>query len=787
MDLPKIDKDQNITIDLETCDPELKYTAPGYISKVGFVAGIAIAAEEGAWYLPIHHTEGENFPEDEVRDWMTEICSSNSFKIFHNAQYDLGWLKNIGVQLHGQLFDTMLAAPLLDENLMRYSLDNLGKLYLNSGKEEVALQAAVSAKFGKRQTHKSIIRLNEGVTPELKEYMKFKPFFNAKVRTEPLYDLYPKEVKEKYIFLGEQKDKDNNTLFKVPVKTAYKSLLWAVDAEEMGSYPVQDVILTRGLAELFMPKLEQENLTNLCTLENELLPCLLEMREQGTKVDIKGAIAMDTVVSDYRKKLQEELDTEAGFTVNVDAAADLVKVCDKFEIEYNKTDKGNPCFSKEAVPDHEFFKKVLKCRKIDKTLTTYIRGYIFEKTLYGRLHGQYNQLKSDEGGTVTGRLSSSNPNMQNIPSHGLIGSMIRSWFIPDNDEEQWLCMDYSGQEPKMLVNLVLMLNKALGKQVIKNITTGEEEIKYVEGFPGGELAKQELFSGRKANFHLAVAKECMRETNKEHNIQVTEEELMAQAKGFRGKAKTVGLGVMYGLGDQGIADQMKAKGIDMTLDGAKELRMAIYKGVPFLNAINNYVMNIARTRGYVLTLLKRRGRFNLWEIPIFGLSKSEKSKYKPLLFKSMQEANAWLRSDEGKEFTAKCKGKLGRAQRAFVYKALNKIIQGSSADQTKTGMVHLYKRGQMNIPSLDIYYRRSEIVPPKMRTQVHDEINVSLPKEEEAEWYQDVMENCIDLEVESVAEPGLGGNWTEAKADEEEKEAYNGWQEAGRPVEKLFA
>lgn len=785
MKLPKIDKDQNITIDLETCDPELKYTAPGYISKVGFVAGIAVSAKEGSWYLPIHHTEGNNFPEDEVVDWMSELCSSDGYKIFHNAQYDLGWLKYIGVELHGKLFDTMLAAPLLNENRRRYSLEALGQVYLGEGKNEIALQTAVASKFSTTKVHSTRIRLDESVTPELKKLMKNKLFFDAKVRNESLYELWPKSIKDKYINL----DKNNIDLkeIKVPIKTAYKSLLWAIDAEEMGSYPVQDVDLTKGLAELFMPQLEKEGLMPVCTLENELLPCLLEMREQGVRIDIQSALKIGARLEKYKADQQTKLNKEAGFDVNVNADADLVKLCEKYDITYKKTAKGNPCFDKAAVPDHPIFKQVVKRRKIDKFLTTYIQGYILSNSLYGRLHGQYNQLKSDDGGTVTGRLSSSGPNMQNIPSHGLIGLLMRSWFLPDTDEEDWLCMDYSGQEPKMLVNLVLMLDSAFGKHKVRDERTGVETVVKTEGFPGATLARQPLFSGRKANFHLAVAKECMRESNKEHNVQVSEEELMAQAKGFRGKAKTVGLGVMYGLGDQGIADQMRGKGVDMTLEGAKELRQAIYKGVPFLNAINNYVMNIAKTRGYVLTLLKRRGRFDTWEVPIWGIPRAEKEKYKIPLFDSMQEANRWLVSDEGKQMAQSCAGTLGRPQRAFIYRALNKIIQGSSADQTKTGMLHLYKRNNMDVPALDVYYRRVDFVPPAARTQVHDEVNISKPKEEAAEWYQNIMENCLDLEVESVAEPGVGRNWTEAKAEQDEKEVYIDWVKRGQPIDELFA
>ena len=134
--LPIIDPNQPMAIDLETCDPELKFTAPGFISKVGFVAGIAIHAKEGSWYIPIGHKKGNNYDKEEVVRWLNHVVSADTDKVFHNGQYDIGWLKSVGVELHGRVFDTMLAAPLLDENRFSYQLDALGKSYFGEGKFE---------------------------------------------------------------------------------------------------------------------------------------------------------------------------------------------------------------------------------------------------------------------------------------------------------------------------------------------------------------------------------------------------------------------------------------------------------------------------------------------------------------------------------------------------------------------------------------------------------------------------------------------------------------------------
>ena len=756
MKLPKIDPNQPIAIDLETCDPELKYLGPGYITGVGFVAGFAVAAKEGSFYIPVRHTRGTNYNLFDVVNWLNEILSGDTDKIFHNAQYDLGWLKYVGVELKGRIFDTMLASALLNENRRNYTLDSVGKTYLNEGKNEIALETAVKNLFGNMKTHKRAIRLKE----EMDE-CEYTPFWESKIRISQFYDLWTSEVQQHYDVLYNETDKRGHETFKVPTKTMsdIKALLWAVDPEEMGSYPIQDVDLTYRLYQHFLPLLEAEGLTNVMALENELLPCLLEMREQGVKIDLKQAIELD---KKYTKELEEEqnnLDRLAGFPVNVDAETDLVQLCEKFSLDYSHTAKGNPCFSTEKVPKHEAFDIVLRIRKLNKARNTYIRGYYFSSSYYGRLHGQYNQLKSDDGGTVTGRLSSSNPNLQNIPSRGEMGKIMRALFLPDTPEEQWLCMDFSGQEPKMLVNLVLLLDKKYGTRQVKDLVTGEVKIIKEEGFPGANLARTPEFSGRKADFHTAVAKRCMEIENKHKNITVTEAELAEQAKNFRSKAKAIGLGVMYGSGNDKVAEEMTKKGEPMTAAEAGELRQSIFDGVPFLNAVNRYVMDIAKRRGYVLTLLKRRGRFDTWEVPVWGVKRgSVPTPY----FGTQKEAQDWLRK-EGLNFEKENNCQLGRPQRAFTYKALNKIIQGSSADQTKTAMVAIYKRGHLDVPALDVYYRRCGFEPPKTRTQVHDELNFSLSKEEDINWYQQTMENSLPLLVESVAKPGVGKNWKEAK------------------------
>lgn len=753
--LPHIDPNQPIAIDLETCDPELRVTAPGYVSKVGFVAGIAIAVEqEGklcSWYIPIHHKKGKNYDEKEVIKWLNYTLSGDTEKIFHNAQYDVGWLKYMGVELRGKLFDTVLAAPLLNENRFSYQLDSLGKIYCNEGKFEEALRMAVAEEFGDVKTHKTIIRLKENST-----CYRYQPFVDAKKRISPFYDIWPKGVQDRYEVLGTVKSASGQEKYKVPTKREadVKALLWAVDPEEMGTYPIQDVELTFKLYKIFKQEINKENLVPLMALENDLILPLLEMRETGVRIDMEKAIELDIQYSEQLDSYQEKLDELCGFEVDVNKETHLVEVCNKFNLKYTKTDKGNPCFSSEFVPkdDYGIFDTVLEIRTLLKARDTYIRGYIFGCTIDGWLHGQYNQLKSDEGGTVTGRLSSSNPNMQNLPNPktSQIGKDIRGLFLPDTPEEKWLSMDYSGQEPKMLVHTILAL-QAQNKRLSKN-----QDI--VEYFPGASIAEKEEFRGRTADFHTAVARICMTEEYILRGLKPSGDAFEKEVKEFRPKAKSIGLGVMYGSGNKKVAEELTKKGYPTTTEEASTIRENIYKGVPFLKALNDEIISKARVRGYIKTILGRRGHFEYWEVPCWDKDIKEELKGANVGFQSKREAYDWY--NENKD---KYKDALKTPMRAFTYKALNKYIQGSSADQTKTAMLHLYKRGDLSLNALDVYYRRTGIVPPNFKTQVHDELNISITKDEDVSWYQDIMEHCIPLLVEVVAEPVVCNRWSEAK------------------------
>ena len=144
--IPDLSDAKEICIDLETNDVGLNTgIGPGWPVKKGFVAGVAIAVDGWTGYFPINHEGGGNFDQKIFTGQLKKILELPCDKIFHNAMYDVGWLHAMGLKVHGRIIDTMIAAPLVDENRFRYSLNELGKHYLAEKKSETLLYDAAKS------------------------------------------------------------------------------------------------------------------------------------------------------------------------------------------------------------------------------------------------------------------------------------------------------------------------------------------------------------------------------------------------------------------------------------------------------------------------------------------------------------------------------------------------------------------------------------------------------------------------------------------------------------------
>ena len=656
-------------VDLETYDPDLKKKGSGAITKNGFVVGIAIATHKQTLYFPIRHL-GKNQNGDPKQTWR--VLNKKLFqnekikKVFHNAMYDVCWIRSeTGLMPKGILLDTMVAASLIDENRLRYSLDSLSKDYLKDHKYKY----------------------------DLKEKSQASPYF----------------INDPMSHMNE------------------------LPYEMVKDYAEQDVNLTLRLWNLFEKTIHQtrsvtyhgktsrKTLTNIFKLETDLFPCLVEMRFKGVRVDTEKAKVVGAKLKKRSDNLIKLIKARTGIKIDMWAAASIKKLLDKLEIkDYKETPKSKmPQLPKNYLKTHKnrFLRFIATARECDKAQNAFVKG-LLKFVHKGRIHADINQIRSDSGGTVTGRFSMSNPNLQQIPAKGLIGKKMRELFLPE-EGERWGSFDYSQQEPRLVVHYALK-NKMDGADILAEAYTKDPS----------------------TDFHKIVAKMA--------NID-------------RKTAKTINLGLFYGMGKTKLSMQL-----DLDKDEARELFNNYHDKVPFVRNLSSGLQDFANSTQLIYTLEDRFCRFDKWE-PInkewdeekrmFIVRRYEKNEETgenemkeipvPILPRRQAE-DAYLaaRARSLQDPDPQAEFFKGSYQPAFTYKALNKLIQGSAADMTKKAMVILFKEG---------------IIP---HIQIHDELCVSIKDKDEALKIKNIMENAVRLEVPNKVDYASGDNWGNIKQEE---------------------
>ena len=611
--LPDLSGASEIAVDLETRDPDLKTSGPGWPTGNGEVVGVGIATADWSGYVPFGHGGGGNLDKRIVCRWLKKILSGPGDKICHNAQYDIGWLRQLGIPVSGRIIDTMITASLLDENRFSYSLNALAFDYLGKTKSEALLTEAAR---------------DFGVDP--------------------------------------------------------KGELWKLPAMFVGPYGEMDAVLTLELWQLFKGQIAKEELTSVWNMETALIPCLIDMTWNGIRVDTDRAERTKQELLKREKQTLQQIKTLAGFNVEIWAASSLKKAFDAQNIQYPHTEKGAPSFTKVFLAEHphEFPRLVVQARELNKIQNTFINSILKHVDADGKIHSHINQLRGDSGGTVSGRISMNNPNLQQIPARDPeLGPMIRSLFLP-NEGEQWAAIDFSQQEPRILVHYAAVYNEWKGGSM-----DGVEE--FVEGYANNP----------DMDFHSMVAD-------------------MADIP--RKQAKTCNLAMMYGMGVTKLSHQL-----DVSLEEAKELMQQYHARVPFVKQLMQGVtrrLENSRSNGSVRSLMGRKCRFDRWEPASFGIHKAL----------PREEALVTY-------------GTTTQLKLAFTYKATNRLIQASAADQTKAAMLQIYESG---------------VVP---LLQIHDELACSVQSAEQAQNISRIMEQALPLKVPSKCDIDLGPSWGEAK------------------------
>lgn len=335
-----------------------------------------------------------------------------------------------------------------------------------------------------------------------------------------------------------------------------------VDVQKIKEYAGEDADITYQLKDKFQPELGTHNADKLFKdIESPLVHVLTDMECEGVHIDEKA-------LEDYSKELQTDIEaTEkriyetAGVEFNIASPRQLGEVLfDKMEIPYSgkKTKTGQYSTNEETLQklaqDHEIVKDIMDFRQFNKLKSTYVDALpklVNPKT--GRIHSSFNQTVA-----ATGRLSSTNPNLQNIPIRTEKGREVRKAFIPRGKDYTLLSADYSQIELRLVAEV-------------------SKDPAMVEAFKNG------------LDIHTATASKV---------FHVPIEEVTRE---MRSKAKTVNFGIIYGISAFGLSQRMGIKRKE-----AKEIIDSYFDKYPGVKESMDNAINFAREHGYVETLLGRR-------------------------------------------------------------------------------------------------------------------------------------------------------------------------------------
>jgi DNA polymerase I-like protein with 3'-5' exonuclease and polymerase domains len=524
--------------DLETKDTNLKTLGPGWaFNDSGYPVGYALAWFDGdvesltrkdllnheieprfqSVYLPVRHEGGGNFPMDQVRPIVQPLLLDKSrTAIGANIIYDYGWTRWDGFQWECDLDDVQIQAPLLDDARRSYSLDSLLRDRLGLAKSEARLRQAAE-QFGL------------------------------------------KNVKEQ---------------------------LWKLPAAFVEEYARDDAARTLWLYLFQRFDIRDSDLEVVARVERDLVPVLYAMRKRGVRINEQRVQAMREHFLRLENTAAEKLRALSGRTIDPWAATPIIDSL----MEHGVSEGDFPLTPKkrEKSVDNVFLKglsksdntaghiakQVLTLRRYNKARSTFVEGMIMGHLVNGRIHGELRALRGDDGGTVSGRLSGSNPSLQVVPARDPeLGPLVRSAFEPE-EGDQWASIDYSSQEPRLATHFGVKAN-----------------------IPGSEVMYRVWNENPRADAYLQTAELC----------------------GLKRKdAKTIKLGILYGMGGGTLCASLglpfttkfwKGKEIMVAGPEGEELLERFHSAAPMDKALAEAAQTAAKRRGYVKTLLGRRAYF----------------------------------------------------------------------------------------------------------------------------------------------------------------------------------
>jgi DNA polymerase I len=572
-----------VCLDTETTDVD-----PNQCKLVGLSFCVK---EYEAYYIPC--------PEDElaVKSILSKFQpifeDTTKTIVGQNIKFDLLVLKWYGIEIKGNLFDTMIAHYLLEPD-MRHNMDYLSETYLKY--KPISIEALIGKK-GKNQGN--------------------------------MRDVAPEIVKD---------------------------------------YAAEDADITFQLYQYFLPILRKEGLLELYQqIEAPLIHVLATMEFNGVRVEKKFLNEYSIQLGKKILQLEQEIYAKAGLRFNIGSPKQVGELLfDILKIPYSgpKTKTGQYSTDEEKLnelaPNYPIVQSILEYRGLSKLKSTYVDALpLMINPKSNRIHSSFNQALA-----ATGRLSSNNPNLQNIPIKTADGRHVRKAFVPSDENCVLLAADYSQIELRLIAEM-------------------SEETAMIDAFSAGQ------------DIHAATAAKI-------YNIpieQVTSDQ--------RRNAKTVNFSIIYGAGATNLSRQLNIKRQE-----AKELIDAYFAQYRGLKSYMDKVVEIAREKGYVETMLGRRR-----------------------ILRDINSRNSLARS---------------AAERM----AINTPIQGTAADMIKIAMINIQQKlTEQNFQS-------------KLILQVHDELVFDV-KKHELEPLKEIILNEMRTAIKNIKVPilieiGIGNNWLEA-------------------------
>lgn len=627
-----------ICIDTETKETDFE-RGPGWARGAGHIVGFSVAARDKrnnyfSQYFPIRHTVEAEYNVDPT--------------------FALQWLKRTLETSHIPKVGTNLLYDvgwLTDENIWP-----LGKLY------DVQFAEALLDEYG---------------------YVNLEYLARKYLRRHKESDLLYEWCAGAYGGKPDDKQRDN---------------IWRAPPRLVGPYAESDVDLPLQILSEQWVELRRQDLLNLFELECSLIPMLVDIRRAGVTVDINYTEHLYENLANDVTVLYDKLYALTGVRANVNSSDDLSKLFDAAGIDYPRTAKGNPSFQKDflASLDHPIAKLVQDIREHEKIRGTFLRNYILEGHTGGKLYCQFHPLRSDDSGTMVGRFSSSDPNLQNIPSRTKLGKRVRKAFIADKEQGHniWRKHDYSQ------IHYRLLAHYAVG--------------------PGSDELRQRYIEDKTTDYHQDVLNNVAPFmgwdiTDNEHNAFV------------RRPIKNVNFGLLYGQSMKALLAKSAAYfGTRFTEQQGKEFFEAYFKGAPYVKPTMKMIGEEVQQNGFVRTILGRRLRFHLWEPAKFG-------DFGPAL-----PYEAAIR-EYGHDI-----------RRAFEYRGVNYKLQGSEADVMKYSLAKCYYDGVFNVTGVPRILVHDELGHSSTDTPEHDEA---------FRYMQHVMETALPLRVPIYVDGAKAPSW----------------------------